>query len=78
MGGKEGRKRREEGNSQLHKGLAKGFIVEVTFVLKSRCYHVDEGGKDIPDRAMWKSSAWLKCRAVVFKYHVRQNCLESL
>lgn len=66
------------GNSQLHKGLDKGFIVEVTFVLKSRCYHVDEGGKDIPDRGTWKSSAWLKCRAVVFKYHVRQNCLEIL
>lgn len=66
------------GNSQLPRGSAKDFMVEVTFVLKSRRCHVDEAGKDIPDRGVGKSSVWLRCRAVVFKYHIRQNHLAIL
>lgn len=54
-----------EGNSQLPRGLSKNFIVEVTFVLKADVTMWMSKGKTFQTR-MWKSSAWLICRAVVF------------
>ena len=37
---------------------------------------MDKAAKNIPGRGVGESSVWLKCRAGVFKYYVRQNCLE--